>query len=81
MNIQIAKWGNSLALRIPAEIVRSLGLQEGSTVSAQITVDGALSIKPAGWNREAFAHELNEARQAMPLGTSVMDELRRDARY
>jgi antitoxin MazE len=81
MDIQIAKWGNSLALRIPVEIVRRLGLQEGSTVQAQLTVDGALAIRPAQWNRKAFAAELREALQAMPMGESVMDELRRKARY
>ena len=30
--MQIAKCGNSLALRIPAEIVRQFGLREGDTV-------------------------------------------------
>jgi antitoxin component of MazEF toxin-antitoxin module len=38
--MRVAKWGNSLALRIPAEVVRRLGLHEGATVEAQITVDG-----------------------------------------
>ena len=45
MNLQVAKWGNSLALRIPAEIVRRLGLREGATVEAQLTVDGTLSAE------------------------------------
>ena len=81
MDLQVAKWGNSLALRIPAELVRQLGLREGATVEAQLTVDGALSIRPAQWNRKAFAQELSEARSAMPVSESVMDELRRAARY
>jgi antitoxin MazE len=81
MNLQVAKWGNSLALRIPADIVRRLGLSEGTTVQAQITVDGSLSIRPAQWDRKAFALELNEARNAMPMSESVMDELRSGARY
>lgn len=81
MNLQVAKWGNSLALRIPADIVRRLGLSEGTTVQAQITVDGTLSIRPAQWDRKAFALELDEARNAMPMSESVMDELRNGARY
>lgn len=81
MDLQVAKWGNSLALRIPSEIVRQLGLHEGATVEAQITVDGSLSIRAAHWDRKAFALELNEARSAMPMGESVMDELRSRARY
>jgi antitoxin MazE len=62
-------------------VVRQLGLQEGSTVQAQITVDGALTIKPAQWSRKAFAAELREALQAMPMSEPVVDELRRNARY
>ena len=81
MNLQIAKWGNSLALRIPSEVVRRLGLREGATVEAQFTVDGSLSIRPAQWNRKAFALELTEARSAMPMSDSVMEELRSVARY
>jgi antitoxin MazE len=81
MDLQVAKWGNSLALRIPSEIVRRLGLREGVTVEAQITVDGSLSIRPAQWDRKAFALELNDARSTMPMSESVMEELRSGARY
>jgi antitoxin MazE len=81
MDLQVAKWGNSLALRIPSEVVRRLGLREGATVEAQITVDGTLSIRPAQWNRKAFALELTEGRSAMPMSESVMQELRSGARY
>ena len=81
MDLQIAKWGNSLALRIPSEIVRRLGLREGATVEVHLTVDGSLSIRPAQWNRKAFAHELTEARSGMPMSDPVMEELRGGARY
>lgn len=81
MDLQVTKWGNSLALRIPAEIVRRLGLREGSTVAAQIAVDGSLSIRPAQWDRKAFALELDAARSTMPLGEPVMEELRSGERY
>ena len=81
MDLQVARWGNSLALRIPSEIVRQLGLHEGATVEAQIAVDGSLSIRPAQWDRKAFALELNEARSTMPMSDAVMEELRSGARY
>ncbi len=81
MDLQIAKWGNSLALRIPSEIVRRLGLREGATVQAQLTVDGSLSIRPSTWNRKAFAQELADAADTMPMSESVMEELRGKARY
>jgi len=81
MDLKLAKWGNSLALRIPSEIVRRLGLHEGAALEAQITVDGSLSIRPAQWDRKAFALELNEARGTMPMSESVMEELRSGSRY
>ena len=81
MDLHVAKWGNSLALRIPAEVVRRLGLREGAILEAQLTVDGTLSIRPARWNRKAFALELVEARNATPKSESVMTELRYAARY
>ena len=30
--MQVAKWGNSLAVRLPAKLVRELGLKEGDQV-------------------------------------------------
>lgn len=81
MDLQVSKWGNSLALRIPAEVVRRLGLHEGATVEAQLSVDGTLSIRPTHWNRKAFALELAEGRGAMPVTDSVMQEMRSVERY
>ena len=81
MNLQIAKWGNSLALRLPAEYVRSIGVKEGDQVEASITADGGISIRPVKWDRKSFAGELAKSRGAMPMGPSVMDELRQGARY
>jgi len=80
MNLQIAKWGNSLAMRLPADLVRRFGLREGDSVQVQWTADGALTIRPARWSRRAFAAELEAARQALPMGRPVIEELRRDAR-
>ena len=81
MDLQIAKWGNSLALRIPADYVRRIGLKEGDRVEASLTADGGLIIRPVKWDRPAFAQEVKAARDAMPMGTSVVDELRRGGRY
>lgn len=30
--MRVAKWGNSLAVRLPAELVRELGLKEGDRI-------------------------------------------------
>jgi len=81
MDLQIAKWGNSLALRIPSAVVRQLRLREGDTVHAHVMPDGALAVRPAGWSRSAFAVELGRARAALPMGSSVIDALRESSRY
>lgn len=81
MQLQVSKWGNSLAMRLPAELVRRFGLRDGDSVDAQLTVDGALTIRPASWSRRAFAAELAEAREALPMGRPVIEELRGEARY
>ena len=81
MDLQITKWGNSLALRIPADVARQLGLKEGSDVKVQLTPDGSLSIRPARWDRTAFCADLAEARSAMPMRESVLQAVRSAARY
>lgn len=82
MNLQIAKWGNSLAVRIPADYVRQIGVKEGDQFEAYLGVDGALNLRPpAQWSRKAFAKELALAQQGLPMGASVMDQLRSEARY
>lgn len=81
MDLQVAKWGNSLALRIPSAVVRQLGLRDGDTVRARLMADGALAIRPAGWSRASFAAELEEARAALPVGASVIEAVRSGARY
>lgn len=81
MNLQIAKWGNSLAVRIPADYVRQIGIKEGDRLQAHLGADGALNLRPVRWSRKAFAQELARDSQALPMGTSVMDQLRQEARY
>jgi antitoxin MazE len=45
--MQIAKWGNSLAVRLPAQLVRELGLREGDRVELRPDEGGlALSREP-----------------------------------
>lgn len=81
MNLHIAKWGNSLAVRIPMEYVRRAGLKEGDTVRATLSADGAMTFRAEPWDRKSFSAELSQTRQSMEMSASVMDELRSGARY
>ena len=42
--MQIGKWGNSLAVRLPVSIVEQLGLREGDEVAIEISGDRRLRI-------------------------------------
>lgn len=82
MNLQVAKWGNSLAVRIPADYVREIGVTEGDQLEARLGIDGALNLRPpARWSRKAFAAEMVRNNQSLPMGSSVMEQLRQEARY
>lgn len=45
--MQVAKWGNSLAVRIPAVVVEALGLVEGAEVEVRVANDGAFELNRA----------------------------------
>jgi antitoxin MazE len=42
--VQLAKWGNSLGLRVPRDLAARVGLAEGSRVDVEAREDGALVI-------------------------------------
>jgi antitoxin MazE len=42
---QIAKWGNSLAVRIPRTIVKDAGLTEGDRLSLDLGADGSIVLR------------------------------------
>ena len=43
--MQVSKWGNSLAIRLPAAVVQVLGLKEGDDVDIQVTGARALEVR------------------------------------
>ncbi len=45
MRVQIAKWGNSLGVRVPGSLARDVGLTAGSTVEIE-TRDNQIIITP-----------------------------------
>jgi antitoxin MazE len=42
--MQIAKWGNSLAVRIPADVARALGLKEGDDIQLRALDAGEFAV-------------------------------------
>jgi antitoxin MazE len=46
MTIQIAKWGNSLGLRLPKSVANEASVEEGDRVSVSVR-NGAIVIRPS----------------------------------
>ena len=44
---QLAKWGNSLAVRLPRQIVETARLKEGDPLNLSVGKDGAVVMRPA----------------------------------
>ena len=56
MKIEYAKWGNSLAVRIPKALADEIGAREGK--AAEITIeDGALVLRPIVRKRRPYRLE------------------------
>lgn len=45
--MQVAKWGNSLAIRLPAVVVEALKLKEGDDIEVQVAGERSFEIKRA----------------------------------
>ena len=85
LDLNVGRWGNSLAVRLPAELARSLGITEGATLHVARNKDNTLTVS-ALRPRKPFdkAKWLEEARQhlaSMPPTESVIREMRDGARY
>ena len=63
--MQVSKWGNSLAVRLPAALVEELGLKEGDEVTVRRAPDGALEVTRTPTADELFAR-LRKHRGSVP---------------
>ena len=70
---KIAKWGNSLAVRLPSKMVKRLGLKLGDSVPAELIVGGAalraqlIAEREANkMTREEATAAIREARKLFP---------------
>jgi antitoxin MazE len=78
----IRRWGNSLAVRLPTDCLRQVGLQEGDQIDIVVGPDGRLSLEPLRkLDRSALAADLRQLQATMPLTPSVMEECRGDERW
>lgn len=64
--MQVAKWGNSLAVRIPADVARTLGLKEGDDVELRALDAKQLAVITERQRREAALDRMKELARPLP---------------
>lgn len=67
--MQVSKWGNSLAIRLPAAVVEALDLKEGDQIDIRIAGDRLFDVKRDGARENALAR-LRALRRPLPAGWS-----------
>ena len=71
--MRLAKWGNSLAVRLPASVVEALDLKEGDDI--EITIAGKSKFEvDRDRSREKALTRLRRLRRPLPPGFSFSRE-------
>ncbi len=82
MELMVSKWGNSLAVRLPAESAKEIGVSEGDTLIAEISADGRLVLAPEGRTvGKAESRRLRRFLSRQKETKPVVGDMRRSARY
>jgi antitoxin MazE len=81
-DLPVGRWGNSLAVRIPAKLARELGVGEGSLLQAQVLGPARVRLTAKQpLDMKSFVQRVRDLRQRLPVTEPVIDELRRGSRY
>jgi len=65
--MHVSKWGNSLAVRLPAAVVEALDLKEGDQVEIRIAGDRVFELRRDQSKSRALAR-LRKLRRPLPPG-------------
>ena len=65
VDVKIAKWGNSLAVRLPAAVVEALDLKPGEQFHLHVTGERPFAVEKAPGARELLAR-LRKYRGCLP---------------
>ncbi len=63
--MQVSKWGNSLAIRLPAAVVETLALKEGDEIEVIVADTRTFGVKRAPGPRDVLAR-LRKYRGRLP---------------
>jgi antitoxin MazE len=76
--MQVSKWGNSLAVRLPSALVDALGLKQGDEIEIRIAGDRVFEVRRDLGKSRALAR-LRKLRRPLPPGF-VLDREEANAR-
>jgi antitoxin MazE len=65
--VRVAKWGNSLAVRLPQAVVEALRLEEGDEIEITVADAGRFRVARDHTRRRALAR-LRKYRRRLPAG-------------
>jgi antitoxin MazE len=65
--MQVAKWGNSLAVRLPTAVVEALALKEGDHIEIRVAGDREFEVT-RDRSRQKAIERLRRLRRALPAG-------------
>lgn len=65
--MQVSKWGNSLAVRLPASVVEALGLREGDSIEIIVDDERTFAVRKKPGVEESLAR-LRKFRGKLPAG-------------
>jgi len=65
--MKVAKWGNSLAIRLPTTVAEALDLKEGDNIDFDISPSGKVSFE-LKMTREQILERMRALRKPMPAG-------------
>lgn len=82
MKLLIARWGNSLAVRLPSDYIRQAGLHEGDVVHAELDSSGQIRLTPEqSFDKNAFLNRLQKLHGKRQPTESVIEQMRKAERY
>lgn len=65
--MRVAKWGNSLAIRLPADLVATLNLREGDDIEVVARPEGQFEVAPDDRRKQAL-ERMRSLRFKLPPG-------------
>jgi antitoxin MazE len=66
-NMRVAKWGNSLAIRLPAAVVEALKLKDGDNIEIRVAGKRKFEVT-RDLSREQALERLRKLRRPLPEG-------------